>query len=502
MDRPEVHPTALPLGTAVGPWQVTGFEGRGVYGTVYRAVQPGHSRSRPAALKLAIYPADPRFAREEELLSRIRHPNVPRLLDAGKWRDGLGRVHPFLVMEWVEGMSLYEWAAQRNPSSREVLAVLAQAAGALQATHEVSGVHRDVKGANMLVRPWDGRLFLTDFGSGHFAGAARLTPLPVQPGTPAYLSPELWRDEGPQAPNAPFSQLARPSDDVFALGVTAYRLVTDAYPPFTNPSTEEGRCWLPGGEGARPPRQLNSRVDAQLNALILRMLSTRPEDRGTAGELAEAMRRGVAHAVPLAEVRLFEWETQARSDWTEAERAEALRLGHRPRRRDRKQVAEAERADAARRAEEDQRGPEVHARPGKPARQMKPRSWLPWVAAMLTLGLLPEETGSVRTGHQATAEHNAVSLGDSALNPSAAEAKNTPKPVIAMELPKKPRPGQRRPDATGRCPPNKVAINGGCWLKVNFTPEECLVNGFTHQGGCYVPVYFSPSGPTSAHQER
>jgi serine/threonine protein kinase len=493
VDRPEVNPTALPPGTSVGTWRVMGFRGRGVYGTVYGAVQPGHSQSALAALKLAIYPADPRFEREVELLSRIRHPSVPRLLDAGQWRDGLGRAHPFLVMEWVEGVPLYEWAAQRNPSSREVLAVLAQAAGALQATHEVSSVHRDVKGANMLVRPWDGRLFLTDFGSGHYAGAARLTPLPMQPSTPAYLSPELWKHEGPEAPNAPFSTVARPSADVFALGVTACRLVTDTYPPFTDPSTEEGRCWLPGGGGAQLPRQLNPRVDAQLNALILRMLSPRPEERGTAGELAEALRRGVEHAAPPALARLFEWETLEPSEWTKAERTEAGQLGHRPRRRDRKRATEAERAD---------RNAGVRAQFGRPPQRAKPRSWLPWLAAMLALGLWPEETGSVRTGDLPTAKHNAVSLGDSALNSSAAQSKNTPTPVIAMEFPKKPRPGQRRPDAKGRCPAKQVAINGGCWLKVDLTPEDCLVTGFEHQGGCYVPIYLPSNEPTSAPQDK
>jgi len=97
MDRPAVNPTALPPGTRVGSWQVTGFRCRDVYGSVYRAVHHGNSRGRPAALKLAIYPADPRFEREVELLSRIRHPSVPRLLDAGRWSDGLGRAHPFLV---------------------------------------------------------------------------------------------------------------------------------------------------------------------------------------------------------------------------------------------------------------------------------------------------------------------------------------------------------------------------------------------------------------------
>jgi len=99
---------------------------------------------------------------------------------------------PYLVMELVEGEALYEWAARRNPSSRQVLRVVAQVARALAATHEAGGVHRDVKGANVLVRPGDGRAYLTDFGAGHYRRAATLTSKLLPPGTPAYRSPEAW----------------------------------------------------------------------------------------------------------------------------------------------------------------------------------------------------------------------------------------------------------------------------------------------------------------------
>jgi hypothetical protein len=65
-------------------------------------------------------------------------------------------------------------------------------ARALEATHAACGVHRDVKGDNVLVRPADGRVFLTDFGAGHYRGAATLTTKLLPPGTPAYRSPEAW----------------------------------------------------------------------------------------------------------------------------------------------------------------------------------------------------------------------------------------------------------------------------------------------------------------------
>jgi len=504
----EVAPTALPLGTSVGAWRVCGLRGQGTFGAVYRAVAAGSTQERPVALKLAVYPGDARFEREVELLSRIRHPSVPRLLDAGVWRSPQGGTHPFVVMEWVEGEPLYVWAARRNPSSRQVLALMAQAAGALQATHEVSAMHRDVKGDNMLVRPADGRLFLTDVGAGYFAGAARLTPPHTVPGTPEYRSPRLWQSVQRDDPDATAPLLARPEDDVFALGVTAYRLVTDTYPPFAHPDMRQWQSWLPGDSGAVPARQLNPRVDAQLNALILRMLSPRPEERGTGGELAEAMVRGVAHAGPSADAPLFEWETLRPSQWTSDELADAEYLGHRPRRRGREGALVAAQADATARMSAEQR--EAPARTAaRPAQQVKPRRWLPWLAAALALGLWPAETGSLRTvPGSAFSEGSSketgdeVSLGEAAVCIPAERATAPNKSAIAQELPRKPLPGQLKPDGKGRCPNKQIAINGGCWLKVDALPEECPGHGYTYQGGCYFPFYTSQREPAAAPQEH
>jgi hypothetical protein len=505
----EVDPTALPPGTKVGAWRVYGIRGQGTFGTVYRAVPAGSTQGSSAALKLAVYPGDARFEREVELLSRIRHPSVPRLLDAGLWRSPLGDTHPFVVMEWVEGEPLYVWAARRNPSSRQVLALLAQAAGALQATHEVSGVHRDVKGDNMLVRPADHRLFLTDLGAGYFAGAARLTPPHTVPGTPEYRSPRLWQSVQRNGPDTTASPVARPEDDVFALGVTAYRLVTDTYPPFAHPDMRGWQSWLPGNSGAVPPRQLNPRVDAHLNALILRMLSSCPEERGAAGELAQAMERGVAHGVPAANALLFEWETLKPWQWAEEERADAEYLGHRPRRRDREWVLMIAQADAAVREQAERQEVEARAPAARATQPVKFRQWLTWLAAMLALGLWPEEPGSMRTEPQpmvaagtSKEKSDEISLGEAAVCSPKDLAKGPSKGAIAIEVPKKPLPGQRRADAKGRCPGKQIAINGGCWLKVGSDKDECPDNGYTYQGGCYIPFLVSRREPAAAPQER
>ncbi|MFP2924401.1 serine/threonine-protein kinase [Pyxidicoccus sp. 3LG] len=307
MQPAHLNPARLPPGTRVGPWRVLERRGMGAYGAVYRAIG-AQSPSRPVALKLALHPRDGRFAREVELLSRIRHPNVPRLLDHGVWQQPSGPAFPYLVMELVDGVSLYEWAREQRPTSRRVLHLLASLARALAATHAASAVHRDVKGDNILVSDTDGRAFLTDFGSGHYLGAATLTLPPFPPGTPSYRSPEAWRSvrlpmRAPIVPYAP-----GPADDVFALGVTAFRLVTDAYPSTPDAASRAGQEVEADAPSARA---LNPRCCQELSALTAQMLSSSPEARGSARELAEALEAAAHEAGPEADVPLLGQERLA-----------------------------------------------------------------------------------------------------------------------------------------------------------------------------------------------
>jgi len=162
---PSFHPALLPPGTQIGPWRVVDWAGQGVHGAVYRAVRIGQEHTPPVALKLALLPDDPRFARERELLSRTLHPHIPRLVDHGHWQSPSGSLHPFLAMEWVDGVPLYDWARLFRPAEAQQLRLMAQLALALQYLHAQGTAHRDVKGGNVLVRRSDSRLFLMDFES-------------------------------------------------------------------------------------------------------------------------------------------------------------------------------------------------------------------------------------------------------------------------------------------------------------------------------------------------
>src|SRR5215217_6320440 len=255
-----LNPAYLPAGTRVGPWLVLEHRGRGAHGTVYSAVSIGTGEPRPAALKLAATPDDPRFQREVELLALLHHPGIPRLLGHGTWVSPEGRPHPYLAMDLVDGASLYSWARLVSSTPRRVLRVLAALARALEAVHAAGGVHRDVKGTNVLVRSSDEHVFLTDFGSSTHQGASRLTWRAHPPGTSAYRAPEAWRFATTVHPSGDDHYAAGPADDVFALGVTAYRLVSERYPPTCDPRDEDSRCWSDKTTGPRPQPPVSHRA--------------------------------------------------------------------------------------------------------------------------------------------------------------------------------------------------------------------------------------------------
>jgi serine/threonine-protein kinase len=472
MEQAHLNPAYLPEGTRVGPWRLLHLLGRGNFGTVYRAegVEPEVS-GLVAALKLAQAPNDERFAREAWLLSHVHHPCVPRFLGHGHWQSPSGLLHPYVAMELLDGLPLYEWARASCPTSRQVLRLFAGLARALEATHAAGGVHRDVKGGNVLVRAKDGRAFLVDFGSCHHQGASTLTWHPFPPGTLAYRPPEafahslyLLKARGPLLPYSP-----KPADDVFALGVTAWRLVTGSYPPSPEPLDPEAHVWAPDGPGPRPAHELNVRCSSELSAVISRMLSVQPQARSSAGELAEALERAASRAGPEADVPLH--------------------------------LQEARQPEAR------------HDSPPEPATQgPHRRGWSPLAAASLSAALA---VGAIQaannhgckasTTEQAMAERaerdaGSVGLGDSVLTAPVAPA-HVPSgwSRIALDIPAKPFPGQTRPDANGQCSGSRQAsINGGCWYRLGNAEKGCPKDLYVYKDECYAPVYPPPRPATSS----
>jgi predicted Ser/Thr protein kinase len=438
----------------VGPWRIEGYAGRGTYGAVYRARRAGHPSAIPVALKIAMFPSDPRFSREAALLSRNRHPGMPELLDQGLWHASAEVSHPYLVMEWIRGRSLYEWARMHNPTCREVLLVLAQAAWALEVLHRGECLHRDVKGDNILVEP-EGRAVLTDFGSGTWKGAPPLTERLIPPNTREYRSPESLRFEWGNWRTQGAHYESRPADDLYALGVTAYRLVTGMYPPpGTDPEALKAQFQMPLPQ-RRPPHELNRRVVPELSALIERMLAKEPEARGTAREVAEAAESAAEHARPEANVPFLDLE----------------------------------RPEAGARA--------APAKTVPVRRKQLLRSWprRPGFAAaafvLLAVGTCwmspgPHEEPPALVQAEAPGA-GTRGLGDSMHTSQSAAQEPTVAlrtKTIAQQVPDDPLPGQIRPPCRTTA---QVAINGGCW-RTHPDPPPCEDGVYEWKGACYFPV--------------
>ncbi len=461
-------PDSLRPGAVVGPWQVEGYAGRGSYGVVYRAWRAGHSRSKPVALKIALFPSDPRFHREVALLSRNPHPGMPRLLDQGWWNASADVAHPYFVMEWIRGRTLYEWARVHNPTCREVLQVLAQLARTLEELHTGECLHRDIKGDNIMVEP-EGRAVLMDFGSGTWKGAPPLTDRVVPPNTREYRSPESLRFEWAHwhTPRAHYE--SRPADDLYALGVTAYRLVTGVYPP---PGTEPEALkeQLRKSPATRlSAHEFNKRVVPELSALIERMLAHEPKARGTARELAEAAELAAEHARPEANVPFLELE------WPEAQ---------------------AQAGGPARPAV-----PRVHTRGGGPLRALASAAlalalWAWWLAP----GVQENSSHARQEGaRDDKVDAGPAGLGEAVVSESTMDAREpSGQEALAEDALPEPLPGQTRPDAKGRCPHKRqVALNGGCWVE-ELDREKCeALSGSVFKKTCYLPVIPPGRPPTS-----
>ncbi len=154
----------LPAGTRIGAWTVLRHLGHGGMGSVFLVQREGDGYAQRGALKLIKRGMDSaavlaRFRRERQILSRLEHPNIARLLDGGVSDDG----QPYFVMEYVDGETLRHWMARAQPGLDARMAVFLQLGDAVAHAHHHLVVHCDIKPENVLVTA-DGHARLLDFG--------------------------------------------------------------------------------------------------------------------------------------------------------------------------------------------------------------------------------------------------------------------------------------------------------------------------------------------------
>jgi non-specific serine/threonine protein kinase len=244
--------------------------GHGGMGVVYRAYDT--LLNRTVAVKVLSEASiesggHVRLLREARAAAQLNHPNIVSVYDAGEADHA-----PFIVMELVEGQTLYEAPPRALP---DTLFIARQICAALEHAHAHGVVHRDLKPENVVFTP-DGTIKLMDFGLARSATASRLTSEGAILGTVFYVAPE--QAQGREADGRA---------DLYALGVMLYEMTTGSLPFDGDPLTVlTHHIQSPPA----PPRTLRPDLPAALEAVILKLLAKNPDDRfASAREVAAAL---------------------------------------------------------------------------------------------------------------------------------------------------------------------------------------------------------------------
>ena len=277
-------------GTDIGPYRLERMLGEGGMGQVWLADRSDGLVQRRVAVKLlrpGLVDTDlrTRFTRERQILARLAHPHIARLLDAGMSRDGV----PYLALEYVDGIPITDWCRAQATAPDDCLRMLIQVCDAVAHAHANLIVHRDLKPSNILVTA-AGHVRLLDFGIAKLLDTSIAAPDPTRTGARAftlhYAAPEQIRGE-------PVTTMT----DVYALGVVLYELLT-LHKPYRPPRPSDA-AWEEAilqvdpvrpsqrvrqtdeGDDARGPdyRRRARRYAGDLDNIVLKALAKSPAAR-------------------------------------------------------------------------------------------------------------------------------------------------------------------------------------------------------------------------------
>jgi len=259
---------ALVIGTTLeNRYRIEELLGQGGMGAVYRAydtrlqqaVAIKENTMAVPGISLEVVEASRRqFEREALMLARLRHPNLPRVIDHFVTPEG----NQYLVMDFIEGDDLAHIIARGGPlPEAQAIAWISQACSALEYLHTQDPpiIHRDIKPQNIKVTP-KGQVFLVDFGIAKI-GEVSKTMTGALGVTPGFSPPEQYAMTGTDA-----------RSDIYALGATLYALLTAQTPP-------ESVVREFGEKQLVPPRQLNNTVSPAVQQAVFKAMETRPTNR-------------------------------------------------------------------------------------------------------------------------------------------------------------------------------------------------------------------------------
>lgn len=266
---------------------------RGGMGVVYLALDQ-QLHSRPVVVKVLLEEAYQseyivqKFRQEVEALSRIDHPGIVGIIDAGELPKG----EPFIVMQYVEGVTLRSVMNPEGMNLERIGELLKQIGRALTAAHSRGIFHRDLKPDNIMLQNLghgEEQVKIIDFGIAKVKDSviAPSTSLNLSPGTVAYMAPE-------QLNGRPITA----ATDIFALGTIAYEMITGRKP--FNPETGFELLQMQETGVRIKPADLRPSLPLDAQQVILRALSYNPGDRFNSprdfgDQLARALSQEVEH---------------------------------------------------------------------------------------------------------------------------------------------------------------------------------------------------------------
>jgi serine/threonine protein kinase/WD40 repeat protein len=215
-------------GIVIGPYKLLEVIGEGGMGTVWMAdqIEPIQRRVAVKVIKEGMDSKQvlARFEAERQALALMEHPNIAKVLDAGRTPSG----RPYFVMELVKGKPITDYCNEKRLGVRERLDLFGDVCRAVQHAHQKGIIHRDLKPSNVLVAPFDGKpvVKVIDFGVAKATGQrltdkTLFTGFGALVGTPEYMSPEQAEVN---------NQDIDTRSDIYSLGVLLYELLTGSTP--------------------------------------------------------------------------------------------------------------------------------------------------------------------------------------------------------------------------------------------------------------------------------
>ena len=263
------------VGQRAGPYEILKFLGKGGSSIVFLANRTLGDTRQLVALKVlhsGLYSSESRrrFRREQAILSRLSHPNIARLVDAGILDSGT----PYIAMEYIGGVDILAYADANALNKSARVRLLIDLCRAVDTAHRALVVHRDLKPSNVLVSA-DGQVRVLDFGIAKLLDDdSPETAIEHVALTPAYAAPEQF-DNGQ----------VTTSTDVYSLGVLAGELLTGSRPG-------EDATWDTSSRTETTTRRARRRLDSDILQILRTALASRPEHRySSAGHMADDLVR-------------------------------------------------------------------------------------------------------------------------------------------------------------------------------------------------------------------